>query len=147
MMSSMLMCRTCGAYGDPYAPRGWLDLKHLSDACVRVQARRDGEAALLHYGDRQRVWDAYRNAERIPVSLDLGYRMGVTYDGMLPRRAMLEWLRDSAGGRVRFVRRHTTQGAPVFMVETDYSNRIAIGIGDTWTDAVARALDMWAAGT
>lgn len=148
MMPKMLMCRMCGAHGNPFEPKAWLNLTHLSDTCARVQARRDGEPVVLHYGDSQRVWDTYYEHERLAPSLDLGHRMAATSRGtMASRRVILAAFREPG---VTFRRRRTIQGSPVFIVETRSRyrpERMAIGIGETWTDAVARAWDMWASGT
>lgn len=142
----MIMCRMCGATGDPFEPRAWLDLKHLSDTCARVQARRDGEPVVLHYGDSALVWDTYYDHECVTPSLDLGHRMAVVdkYGTAISRRDLLEALAEPG---VTFRRQRTIQGAPVFVAESEHFRRIAIGIGETWTDAVARAWDMWRSGT
>lgn len=149
--SAFIMCRECGATGDPFVPGAWLDLQHLSATCVRVQARRKGEAVPLRPSDAEVIYRARYEYDCSPPSLDLGLRVATVNGRMYTRREMLQAFVEMAGTRVWFERRYTTQGAPIFIVTTPespyYPMRMAIGIGQTWTDAVAQALDMWFSGT
>lgn len=149
-MSTIIMCRVCGATGDPFVPHAWRDLRHLLDTCVRVAARQRGEPVMLHYEDAANVYNAHYEHERAPVSLDLGYHRAALNGTTISLRDMLRTFARDAGVPVRFERAYTTQGAPIFTVRAEskyHPMRVAIGIGDTWTDAVARALDMWLSGT
>jgi hypothetical protein len=119
---------------------------------LSVARRRDGEDVPLPPSDARRVWDAYYAHCIADVSLDLGDNLAALQGGLIyTRRQMLESIVRMAGTQVRLGRAYTTQGSPIFTITTPESPyrpmRMAIGIGETWTDAVARAFDMWVTGT